>query len=465
MFKRTLGAAALAVLATASSSVAQQAVPHLEYETFTLPNGLTFIVHEDHSTPLVAVNVWYDVGSANEPEGRSGFAHLFEHMLFQETENLEKGAIMELIPAAGGEFNGTTNTDRTNYFEVLPSNRLNLAFFIHAEQMARLRVTDENFDREREVVKEERRMRIENQPYGMALGETLDTLMQDWKPYKHSVIGSMADLDAATTDDVRAFYRDYYVPNNATIAVAGDVTVAEVRELAEEYFGDIPRGPEIASLPPLPPTPRTDGERRVTMEDRLATLPLIAMGFNIPEHDHADTYPLQLLASIFATGESSRLNQRLVKDEKVALTVQSGLDSRMGPGAFLFFSLPNQGVGLDRIEALIDEEIEKLKAEGVTERELEKAKNQLRMGEIRMRQTAYGISESLQHYRRYHGDPGAINTDLDNYMAVTAEDIRAVANKYLVPANRTVIHVVPPSQVSDAEEARAGSGSSTSAQD
>jgi predicted Zn-dependent peptidase len=450
MLKRTLGAVALALLVPAGMAHAQQAVPPINYETFTLPNGLRFLVHEDHSTPLVAVNVWYDVGSANEPEGRSGFAHLFEHMLFQETENLEKGAIMELIPAAGGEFNGTTNTDRTNYYEILPSNRLNLAFFLHAEQMAKLRVTDENFDREREVVKEERRMWIENQPYAMALGETLDTLMQDWKPYKHSVIGSMADLDAATTGDVRNFYREYYVPNNATIAVAGDVTVAEVRKLAEEYFGSIPRGPEIAPLPPPTPTPRTDGERRRTMEDRLATLPLVALGYNIPPHEHEDTYALQLLASIFSTGESSRLNQRLVKDEKAALMVQSMLNSRLGPGAFLFYSLPNQGVEVGRLEALIDEEIEKLKTDGVTERELQKAKNQFRMGQIRQRQTAYGISEALQHNRRYHGDPGAINTDLERYMAVTVGDIRAAARKYLVPANRTVITVVPPMQVSAA---------------
>jgi predicted Zn-dependent peptidase len=461
MIKRSLGLAALALafLAGAGTASAQQTAPPIDFKTFTLDNGLHFIVHEDHSTPLVAVNVWYDVGSANEPPGRSGFAHLFEHMLFQETENLEKGAIMELIPAAGGNFNGTTNTDRTNYFEILPSNRLNLAFFIHAEQMAKLKVTDENFQREREVVKEERRMRIENQPYGVALGETLDTLMQDWKPYKHSVIGSMADLDAATTDDVRAFYRDYYVPNNATIAVAGDVTVAEVRKLAEEYFGSIPRGPEIAPLPPATATPRTDGERRRTMEDRLATLPLVAQGYNIPPHEHHDTYALQLLASIFSTGESSRLNQRLVKDEKAALMVQSMLNSRLGPGAFFFYALPNQGVEVGRLEALIDEEIEKLQADGVTERELQKAKNQFRMTQIRQRQTAYGKSEALQHNRRFHGDPGAINTDLKHYLAVSVADIRDVARKYLVPANRTVIRVLPP------QSTAATSATSTTAQE
>ena len=316
--------------------------------------------------------------------------------------------------------------------------------------MARLRVTDENFQREREVVKEERRMRIENVPYADALWITLDTLLQDWKPYKHPVIGSMEDLDAATTEDVLAFYRRFYVPNNATIAVAGDVTVAQVRALAEEYFGWIPRGPEIDPLPEPSPTPRTDGERRLVIEDRLASLPVIAMGFNIPPHRHEDTHALQVLAGIFSAGESSRLHQRLVRDEQAALQVISTLDSRYGPGSFLFYAFPNQGVETDRLEALIAEEIEKLQTDGVTERELQKAKNQLRMSQIRQRQTAYSKSELLQHYRRLHGDPAEINVDLDRLMAVTAEQVREVARRYLTPSNRTVITVVPPAPASGA---------------
>lgn len=447
---RSLGIAALA-LGLCAHPIFAQAAPPIHFETFTLDNGLTFIVHEDHSVPIVAVNVWYDVGSAHEEPGRSGFAHLFEHMLFQETENLSPGEIMELVPAAGGEFNGSTNTDRTNYFEILPSNRLNLAFWLHAERMARLRVTAENFDREREVVKEERRMRIDNVPYANALAITMDTLMMDWKPYKHPAIGTMDDLDAATVEDVRAFYERYYVPNNATISVAGAVTVDQVRELAEEYFGWIPRGPEMAPLPEPSPTPRTDGERRRLIEDPLATLPLIGVGFNIPPHDHEDTYALELLSAIFSTGESSRLNQRLVMDERAALQVISFLNSRMGPGSILFYAFPNQGVEVGRIEALIDEEIERLRTDGVTERELQKAKNQLRMSQIRSRQTAFAISEQLQHYRRYHGGPGAINMDLDRFMAVTVDDILAVARKYLTVENRTVITVVPPQPAAAAE--------------
>ncbi|HEY8468358.1 MAG TPA: pitrilysin family protein [Longimicrobiales bacterium] len=439
---RSMIAAGLA-LGLVAGNAAAQGVPPIEFSEFTLPNGLRVIVHEDHSTPLVAVNVWYDVGAAHEEPGRSGFAHLFEHMLFQETENLEAGEILRLIPAAGGTFNGTTNSDRTNYFEILPANRLNLALWTHRERMAKLRVNAENFAREREVVKEERRRSYENAPYAEAVAVTLDTLLNDWPPYDHPVIGSMADLDAATVDDVRAFYERYYVPNNATMVIAGDVTVGEVRKLVEQYFGDIPRGPEMPPLPTPTPTPRTDGERRITVEDKLATLPLIAMGFNIPPHDHPDTYALQLLSSIFSQGESSRLHQRLVKEERAALQVVSFLNSRQGPGSFLFYALPNQGVGLERLEALIAEEIEKLTRDGVTERELQKAKNQLRADQIMGRQTVFAKTEALQHYRRYHGDPAEVNRDLDRYMAVTADDIRAVARKYLTEANRTVMTVVP----------------------
>lgn len=433
---------ALGLALFASAAHAQQEVPPIEIEIFALDNGLKVIVHEDHSTPIVAVNIWYDVGSAHEETGRSGFAHLFEHMLFQETENLEPGEFKRHVLEAGGTYNGTTNEDRTAYFETVPANRLNMALWLEAERMARLTVTPENFDREREVVKEERRLRIDNQPYGVAI-LTLDTLVADWPPYNHTVIGSMDDLNAATSDDVTEFYEKYYVPNNAALVISGDVTLEEAREMVEEYFGDIPRGPEMAALPEVTPTPRSDGERRVMLEDKLANQPLYLAGFNIPPHGHADSYALQLLSDIFSQGESSRLNQRLVREEKAALAVISQLDSRVGPGSFFMGGLPNQGIEVERIEALISEEIEKLRTEGVEARELQKAKNQLRANQIEGRQTVFSKSMELHHYRLYHGDAAAINSDLGRYMAVTVDDIRRVARKYLVPANRTVVIAVP----------------------
>ncbi|MGH7474896.1 MAG: M16 family metallopeptidase [Longimicrobiales bacterium] len=435
--------AALALLVSPAVAAAQTAVPPVQYDTFRLENGLLFIVHEDHSTPVVAVNVYYDVGSAHEEPGRSGFAHLFEHMLFQETQNLAHGEFMRMIPAAGGDFNGTTDTDRTMYFEVLPSNRLNLAMWLEAERMARLVVDDANFEREREVVKEERRTGVENRPYGNSF-LTLDTLSADWEPYKHTVIGSMEDLDAATAVDVREFFEQYYNPNNAAIVVAGDVQLAEVQRLAEEYFGWIPRGPDVEPLPPPAPTPRTTGERRVTLTDNLASLPLLFTAFNIPPHDHEDSYALQLLSMIFSQGESSRLHQRLIKDEQAALDVIAFMNSRYGPGNLIFGALPNQGVSVDTLEALINDEIDNLKTEGVTERELQKAKNQLRAGMIRGRLTVMSKATELQHARFNHGDIDSVNDDLQRYMEVSLEDLMAVARRYLIDTNRTVVITLPP---------------------
>ena len=439
---RSAAAGGLAALLLALPAAAQEGTPPIEFETFTLDNGLTFIVHEDHSTPIVAVNVWYDVGSGHEKPGRSGFAHLFEHMLFQETENLAKGDFDKYIEEAGGTLNGTTNEDRTAYFETVPSNSLNMALWLEAERLANLVVTPANFEREREVVKEERRMRVDNQPYQNGV-ITLDTLIADWPPYNHSVIGSMADLDAATADDVIEFFDMHYTPDNATIIVAGDVTVEQAREFAEEYFADIPRGGEREQLPEFTSTPRSDGERRVTVEDALANTPAFLSGFNIPPHVDEDTYALELLSSIFAEGESSRLHQRLVKEEQAALVVFAFLDSRVGPGGFWFAAIPNQGVDVELMETLIDEELEKLKTEGVTERELQKAQNQLRAGQIMNRQTVFSKAQELQHYRLYHGDIEAINSDVERYMSVTREDLLQVARKYLVPVNRSVVIVVP----------------------
>lgn len=435
--------AALMGIVVAGQSRAQDAPP-LKFETFVLDNGMTFIVHEDHSTPIAAVNVWFDVGSANEEPGRSGFAHLFEHMLFEETEQLSPGDFKRYILGAGGTYNGTTNQDRTAYYETLPSNRLNLAFWLESERMANLRVTQDNFDRERQVVKEERRMRVDNQPYQNGV-LTLDTLINDWGPYDHSVIGSMADLESATVGDVTRFYARYYVPNNATVVVAGDVTVDQVRKMADEYFGGIPRGDDPEPLPPIAEVPRSDGERRTTVEDKFANLPAYLAGFNIPPHSADDTYALELLSSMFSEGESSRLFQRLVKEEAAALFTFAFLDSRVGPGGLWVAAIPNQGVDVEQIEALINEEIEKLQTEGVGERELQKAKNQMRAGLIDNRETVFAKTQEIQHYRLYHGDVAQINSDMERYMRITTEDISRVANKYLVPLNRSVVIVVPAS--------------------
>jgi zinc protease len=436
---RTLLAVALMVPLQAVA----QTPPPLKYETFTLDNGLKFIVHEDRSAPIVAVDVWYDVGSANEPAGRSGFAHLFEHMLFQETEALGKGEFMNLIQEAGGTLNGTTNTDRTMYYEVVPSNRVNLALWMEAERMGRLRVTDENFQREREVVKEERRMRIDNAPYmnGML---TLDTLHTDYRPYRHTVIGSMDDLDAATAEDVMEFHRMYYGPNNATITLSGDITLAQAKEFAQQYFADIPRGPDPPQLPEPAAAPRADGERRVTLEDRMAQVPMIMAGYTIPPHREDDTYALTLMSAILSRGQSSRLTQRLVREERAAVFAASFLDSRNMGGYLGFQAQPTPNTEIAKLEELLWAEVEKLRSDGVTEEELEKVKRQTIAGQIMgSRQTVLGKAEMLQHSRMLHGDLGAADRDLEEYEKVTTADIVRVARKYLTPENRTVVTIVP----------------------
>ncbi len=439
MRARSLATAALGLLIAASASA--QSTPPIDFETFTLDNGLEFIVHPDHSVPIVHVEVWYDVGSAHEPEGRSGFAHLFEHMMFINTENLDQGEFDSIINRAGGSLNGTTNKDRTAYFETLPSNYVNVALWLEADRMANLVVNEANFQREREVVKEERRLRVDNQPYGEAL-MSIDTLSQDWEPYRHTVIGSMEDLDAATSEDARQFYERFYVPNNAAVVVAGDVTVAQVRELAERYFGHMERGPEMAELPPMPEVPRTDDERRVTLEDDKATLPLYLSAYAIPAEGHADVPALELMGQILMTGESSRLNQRLVKEERAALQIFGGAGAGMGPGAVNVYAVPNQGVDVSRVEALVWEELDRIRAEGVSERELRKAQNQTRAQMIFSRQRVASKASMLQSYRR-QGDIGEINRAIEDYMAVTVEDIQRVADTYLTPENRTVVIAVP----------------------
>ncbi|MBA2243954.1 MAG: insulinase family protein [Gemmatimonadetes bacterium] len=443
---RRTGGALAALLAVAGSAAAQQApqAGEIPFETYRLENGLRVILSPDRSTPVVAVNVWYDVGSRNERQGRTGFAHLFEHMMFQGSQNVEKGAHMTLIERAGGSMNGTTSEDRTNYFQTLPANRLNLGLWLEADRMRSLDITAENFENQREVVKEERRLRVDNQPY---TGSFLRALYQasynaeSCFAYGHDVIGSMDDLNAAELRDVQEFFDTYYAPNNATLTVVGDFDPAEARRLIQEYFADIPSGQAPAPVEcgnPFVHLPVSE-----TVPDPRANLPAFISSYGIPEAGHPDSYALTLLGQILGSGESSRLNQRLVKEEQAALQAQASANVRRGPGVFLALGISNQGVEVDRLERLIGEEIEKIRRSGVTQPELDKAKNQYRARTIRGRQTALGRAEALQYFAHFHDDPAAIRTDLERYQAVTQADIQRVANQYLTPQNRAVVIAQP----------------------
>jgi zinc protease len=365
--------------------------------------------------------------------------------MFQGSENVERGQHMQLVERAGGSMNASITEDRTNYFQTMPPNRYNLALWLESERMRSLRITEENMKREVEVVKEERRLRVDNSPYGNAVLQA-----QYYAPYDpdtcfayaHSVIGSMEDLDAAELEDVQAFFDTYYAPNNATLTLVGAFDPDEARALIEEYFGSVPPG----SAPP--PVECADAFGRLpsrqTVLDENATLPAYLVSYGAVPAGHEDSHALTLLTSILGEGESSRLNERLVREEQAAVAVQTLASMRRdGPGLVLILALANQGVEIERIESLVDEEIARVREEGVSEEELEKAKNRYRADAARTRQTVLGRAEALQWHNHFLGDPGAINTEMERYMAVTVEDVRRVAERHLTDRNRAVVIAEP----------------------
>ena len=415
-------------------------------DSYTLPNGLQVHLVEDHSSQVVAVDLWYNVGSRNEVPGRTGFAHLFEHMMFQGSANAPKGEHMKLIGNAGGELNGSTRADVTNYYEWLPSNRLNLALWLEADRMRALAITPENLRNQQEAVKEERRLRFDNQPYTGALVDRLPTLWdaQGCFAYSHSLIGSMDDLNAAKVEDVKAFFDLYYAPNNATLVIVGDFKPAEAKALIAQYFSDIPRGQ-------APPPVRCEqglgtAARREVVPDRNATLPAVLMAFRIPAVNHADYPALELLGTIVGGGESSRFNRALVRDAKVALAAQALVNPfgpTRGPGAWAALAIANQGVAADSAEARLTAELARVRAEGVSEAEVTKAKNAYRFGKVSERQQALPFAEAVHFAALFLGDVRAVDTDLDRYDAVTAADIRRVADRYLRPENALTLVITP----------------------
>jgi len=439
--RRLTTALATVALCTGASALGAQDPGRIATERYTLPNGLTVILAEDHSAQVVAVDVWYDVGSRNERPGRSGFAHLFEHMMFQGSENVKKGEHFQLLERAGGTMNGSTAEDRTNYFQAVPSNRLNLALWLEADRMRSLAITAENLDNQTEAVKEERRLRVDNPPYTRVIYEETYTAFDSTTcfPYAHSVIGSMADLDAADTADVQAFFDMYYAPNNATLVVTGDFQPAEAKRLIEQYFGSIPRG---QTPPPVECSqPFNTGQVRRTVADPKANLPAIAHVYRVPAYDDADMPALELLATILGQGESSRLNRALAREAKAAAGTQAMLNPfgpRRGPGIFLFFAIANQGVTADSLDRLLAHQIARISSEGVSAEELTKAQNQYRASTIMQRQTALSKAEAIHRARMFLGSEEAVNTELDRYMKVTVDDVRRVAARYLRPDNSVI---------------------------
>lgn len=416
----------------------------IKFEEFTLDNGLHVILHKDNSTPIVAVTVMYHVGAKNEKPGRSGFAHFFEHLLFEGTENIERGEFMSMVKAAGGTLNANTTQDRTFYYEVLPSNQLELGLYMESERMLHAKIDSVGVETQREVVKEEKRQRIDNVPY-MSFSEEIFKRAFKEHPYRWTTIGSMEDLNAAQLGEFMEFYKEYYVPNNATLSIAGDIDIEETKELVKKYFSEIPKGKE--PYRPNIEEPALKAEVRDTVYDNIQ-LPAVFQAYRMPGQGTDDYYALNMLTTLLSGGPSARLQKRLVDKEQKALQIAAFPYALEDYGLFISLGLVNTGVPLDELEAAMNEEFEKVKTELVSEKEFQKVKNQIESDFVSSNSTVAGIAESLANYHVYFGDANLINTEIERYNKVTREDLRRVAQKYLNPENRVVLYYLPKSEQS-----------------
>ncbi len=426
----------LSILCSAGLNAQSSNIKFIEYD---LDNGLHVILHEDHSTPIVAVSVLYHVGSKNEDPNRTGFAHFFEHLLFEGSENIKRGEFDDYIQEAGGMNNANTFYDRTFYYEVLPSNQLGLGLWLESERMLHAKVEEVGIETQRQVVKEERRQRVDNQPYGSVLEESMKRAYTK-HPYRWSVIGSMDHLDAAEEKDYKNFYESFYVPNNAVLSIAGDINIAETKKLIEQYFGTIPKGKE-PYRPNIVEPPLTK-EVRDTVYDEVQ-LPAVIQTYRIPAQGTEDFYAVSMFSQLLSQGESSRLYKALVDEQQKAIFVGTFPVSMEDPGVSIAFGICNAGIDPKEMEASMDAEIERIQKELISDREFQKLKNQVENDFISANSQVVGIAESLANYHTYFGDANLINTEIDRYMKVTKEDIRRVAQKYFHKNNRVTLYYMP----------------------
>ncbi len=448
--KSMIRVTALAVLVVVASwgddghAVAERsaaALSNLQVSRTTLDNGLRVVLNQDRTVPTVAISVYYDVGACNEVKGRSGFAHLFEHMMFQGSANVGKGEHFSLIINRGGSANGTTSSDRTNYFETLPSSELALGLWLEADRMRSLAVTQQNFENQRATVMEERRQRIDNQPYVPSMLRINELAYGDYFPYAHSTIGDMQDLIDAPLEAVKEFFDTHYAPNNAVLSIAGDFDADEAMALVKKYFRDIPSRQTAKFSAPEPPV-QTE-ERVETMYDPNATLPAFHLAYHIPPDRTPDHYALEVLALILGDGESSRLYQSLVKQKEICQDIAVGADGRRGPDLFSFWAVMATGHMPKAAQKIIFAAIESIAKKGATERELEKAKNRIRAAFVFGLQSNMSRSQRLAEYELYWGDANLLKLELDRYLAVSMDDVRRVAGAYFAATNRTVLEVQP----------------------
>ena len=440
--RRSLGllVAAGVLLSLEPGATAANRPAKLQYTMTTLDNGLKVVLHEDHSTPIVHAELWYHVGSKNEKPGRTGFAHLFEHMMFKGSKNVEPEGHPSWISSVGGQSNATTNEDATVYWQTFPAQYLPLVLWLEADRMATLRIDETVFRNEREVVKEERRMRVDNQPYGR-LNEIIYDQAFTVHPYKHPTIGSMKDLEAASIEDVRDFFRTYYVPNNATLVLAGDFDSKEALKMVEQYLGRVPKSTRPVPRD-IPEEPAKTKERRVRLEEDWP-LPAVVVAHHITFDGHPDSYPLHVASKVLSDGQSSRIYRQLVYEKQLALAAYGGGNIIEHPNLFFAVAIVQPGKTPEEVSDALIAELDRLRKEPISAAELQQAKNQFARDYIFSRESNRDKANTLAHAAVIHDDITTADGEFDIFMKLTQADVQRVAQKYFTPENRLVVTIMP----------------------
>jgi len=426
----------LSVFLITQISMAQK----VAFEEYSLENGLHVILHQDNTAPVVTTSVMYHVGAKDENPERTGFAHFFEHLLFEGTKNIERGEWFKIVSSNGGTNNANTNDDRTYYYEIFPSNNLALGLWMESDRMLQPVINQIGIDIQNEVVKEEKRQRVDNQPYGNFLAEVKKNMF-DKHPYRWATIGSMDHLDAATLDEFIAFNKKFYVPNNAVLVVAGDFKKAEAKDLVQKYFGPIPRGADIARQS-FDETPITE-TRKAVYQDPNIQIPAIVTAYRTPAMTNRDTYVLDMISSVLSSGKSSRLFKKIVDDKKMALQIGAFNFSQEDHGLYIIYGLPLDGNSLENLLKEMDVEVVKMQTELISETEYQKLQNKFENQFVNSNASVHGIANSLARYYMLYGDINLINNELSIYNSITREEIREVAKKYLNTNQRLELEYIP----------------------
>jgi zinc protease len=431
---------AAAVLLLAAGSIGAVRPPKLEYQLITLPNGLTVVLEEDHSTPIVHLQLWYHVGAKNEKAGRTGFAHLFEHLMFKGSKNVLPEAHTSMVASVGGQSNAYTTDDETVFWETVPAQYLPMILWLEADRMATLKVDKDTFTNEREVVKEERRMRVDNQPYGR-LNEIIYDQAFTVHPYKHATIGSMKDLEAASVEDVRDFYRTYYVPANATLALVGDFDSAQAMQLITQYLGRVPKAerPVPRDIPKEPPQTK---EKRVTLQQPWP-LPAVVVAYHITNDGNPDSYPLHIAAKVLSDGQTSRIYQKLVYEKQLAVAAFGSANLIEDPNLFYAVAIVQPGKNTQEVTDALIAELDRLKSEPISDHELQKTKNQFARDYILGRESNQQKAQTLAHAIVIHNDIKTADGEFDIFQNITVADVQRVARTYFRPENRLVLTLTP----------------------